>query len=153
MLLPDAHEAQDIAQEVLLRLLRKAPSYDPSRPLYPWLARICTNLCLTRLRAVKRFLHALGRIGFVEGRTEAPDQTPAVKFRPLRALQRLSRREREVLTLRFIFDVERDEIARLLDIDSGSVKRTISRSFAHLQSGPDGPELKELLAHDTLEGA
>jgi RNA polymerase sigma-70 factor (ECF subfamily) len=49
-LLGERGEAQDAAQETFLRAYRYLASYDPDKPLAPWLKRIATNLCYDRLK-------------------------------------------------------------------------------------------------------
>ncbi|RPJ43239.1 MAG: RNA polymerase subunit sigma-24, partial [Chloroflexi bacterium] len=44
LLLGDADDAEDVAQETLIRAYRSLGSFDPSRPLRPWLLRITANL-------------------------------------------------------------------------------------------------------------
>jgi len=54
-LLGNAAEAEDVAQEAMLRLWRHAASFNPARaPFEAWAARIVTNLALDRLRARTR---------------------------------------------------------------------------------------------------
>ncbi len=50
----DPAVADDIAQEALLRVLRKASDYDPDRPFEPWFFRIVRNLARDHLRAAER---------------------------------------------------------------------------------------------------
>ncbi len=55
----DAHEAEDIAQEAMLRLWDHAPRLDARSgsagvKLAPWLKRVTINLAIDRLRIVKR---------------------------------------------------------------------------------------------------
>jgi len=45
-------EAEDLAQETLIRALGRHRQYDPSRAFRPWLMTIATNLCRDRLRTV-----------------------------------------------------------------------------------------------------
>ena len=42
----DRTEAEDLAQEVFLRLHRAFHRYDPDRPFAPWLRRVATNLLI-----------------------------------------------------------------------------------------------------------
>ena len=51
------------------------------------------------------------------------------------ALRRLPRRQREVVTLRYLADVPEAEVARLLGISAGSVKTHASRGLAALRLG------------------
>ncbi|MBS0262675.1 MAG: sigma-70 family RNA polymerase sigma factor, partial [Planctomycetes bacterium] len=48
-MLSHREDAEDVAQEVLLRALRNLSRWDPARPLYPWLMTIAANRCRTRL--------------------------------------------------------------------------------------------------------
>jgi RNA polymerase sigma-70 factor (ECF subfamily) len=43
------HDAEDVTQEVLLRVFRSLRRWDPSRPLKPWVMRIAVNRCRTWL--------------------------------------------------------------------------------------------------------
>jgi RNA polymerase sigma factor (sigma-70 family) len=59
-----------------------------------------------------------------------------------RALQTLSRRQREVIVLRFLADLPEAEVARALGCSVGSVKQHASRGLAALRNSmavePDG---------------
>ena len=50
----DRHEAEDLAQETLLRALRSLAKWDERRPLRPWLLTIAANRCRTHLGRRKR---------------------------------------------------------------------------------------------------
>lgn len=50
----DDDEAQDIVQESFVRVWKHFDRYDPAQKFTTWLYKIATNLCLDRLRAVKR---------------------------------------------------------------------------------------------------
>ena len=47
-------DAEDMAQEVLLRVLKSLHRWDPSRPLKPWLLTITANRCRTFLEKRSR---------------------------------------------------------------------------------------------------
>lgn len=50
-MLGDRAEAEDVAQEALLRLWRAAPDWDPGRArISTWIYRVASNLCIDRLR-------------------------------------------------------------------------------------------------------
>jgi RNA polymerase sigma-70 factor (ECF subfamily) len=46
----DRDAAEDIGQEVFLRLFRRPQSYDPSRPFAAWICTVARNLCHDRFR-------------------------------------------------------------------------------------------------------
>jgi RNA polymerase sigma-70 factor (ECF subfamily) len=48
-LLRHRHDAEDVTQEVLLRVFRSLKRWDPSRPLKPWVMGIAVNRCRTWL--------------------------------------------------------------------------------------------------------
>lgn len=70
---------------------------------------------------------------------EAADRTDvagdvAARAVVLRALDRLTRRERAVLALRFYLDLTEAQIARELGIAPGTVKSTVARALAKLRA-------------------
>ena len=46
-LLGHRHDAEDVTQEVFLRVFRSLRRWDPTRPLKPWVIRIAVNRCRT----------------------------------------------------------------------------------------------------------
>jgi RNA polymerase sigma-70 factor (ECF subfamily) len=48
-LLNHRHDAEDVTQEVFLRVIRSLRGWDPSRPLKPWIMGIAVNRCRTWL--------------------------------------------------------------------------------------------------------
>jgi RNA polymerase sigma-70 factor, ECF subfamily len=45
------NEADDVAQEALVRALQNHSAYDPQRPFRPWLLTVTANLCRDRVRS------------------------------------------------------------------------------------------------------
>ena len=61
LLVGDADDAEDIAQETFIRAFHALSSFDTTRSLRPWLLRIAANLAQNRRRAAGRYLAALRR--------------------------------------------------------------------------------------------
>src|SRR5262249_13903665 len=53
-LLHHRHDAEDVTQEVFLRIFRSLHRWDAARPLKPWIMGITLNRCRTRLPQARR---------------------------------------------------------------------------------------------------
>lgn len=129
-------DALDLSQEAFVRAYRARHTLDPDRAFYAWLYQILRRLCFnflrdTRTRARLRDAHAAD--WFVAA-APRPDSNPAreaeraeERRRVSRAIQRLPRREREVLVLKEFEELTYRQIAEALDIPIGTV---MSRLYA-----------------------
>lgn len=123
-LLRDAEEADEVAQETLLRAYVSwidIADYGPQ-----WVSRVATNLALTRLRK-RRPLP-------IDTPSPKGDSTSEVKIDLDRALGRLPLRQRQVTLLRLVSDLPEREVAELLGISPGAVKRHLHRAIQRLRS-------------------
>ena len=131
-LLADRSEAEDVAQEAMLRLWRVAPDWrQQEAKVSTWLYRVATNLCTDRLRARKRRqTDALdlvaepedGAPGVVAGLITA-DRMAALNA----ALACLPDRQREAVVLRHIEGLTNPEIAEVLQIGVEAVESLTAR--------------------------
>jgi RNA polymerase sigma-70 factor (sigma-E family) len=124
-ILGDRAEAEDIAQEALARAtLRWDKLHD--RP-EGWVTRVASNLALDSYRRRRRRSQLqTGPLGIVDDRTvERSDLVSA--------LQRLPRRQREVVVLRYVADFAEADVARALGCSVGSVKTHASRGLSALR--------------------
>jgi RNA polymerase sigma factor (sigma-70 family) len=117
--------AEDIAAEAVARAWDRWDQVHAYAR--PWVARVAANLALSEVRRLARPLRLLApRL--------APDQLDLVERLDLAsALRRLSRRQREVVVLRFVADLPEAEVALLLGCSTGSVKTHASRGLASLR--------------------
>ena len=58
-------EAEDLVQETLLRGIERSSSWDPSRPLGPWLFAILHNLYASGIRRAQSRERALRHVGLL----------------------------------------------------------------------------------------
>ncbi len=128
-LLGDAMEAEDVAQEAMLRLWRTAPEWRPGEAkVTTWLYRVTANLCIDRLR--KRRGVGLDEIA------EPVDPQPGVaqqmqdrsRHEALQAaLATLPERQRQAVVLRHIEGLSNPEIAQVMEISPRAVESLTAR--------------------------
>ncbi len=126
-------EAEDIAAEAMARALANWHRLRADRPPAAWVMRVTTNLSIDALRR-RRFTST----AVVDAVAATVDADTAVVVRDL--LRSLPRRQRDVLALRYLVDLSEVEIANVLGIAPGTVKRHASRGIARLRARLHSPE-------------
>ena len=131
-LLADRAEAEDVAQEAMLRLWRVAPGWRQGEAkVSTWVYRVVTNLCTDRIRARRRRPTAAldqvtepedGAAGVVAALIEA-DRIAALDA----ALATLPDRQRQAVVLRHIEGLTNPEIAEVLEIGVEAVESLTAR--------------------------
>ena len=69
----DPEEANDISQEVFIRIYKSLDSYNPQFKFSTWSAKIAANLCLDKLRKKKRDFIPLEEIEAVSRENDTPE--------------------------------------------------------------------------------
>jgi RNA polymerase sigma-70 factor (ECF subfamily) len=137
-ILGDPAEAEEITQDVFLKLMVRADQYDGRAPVASWLFAIATNACRDRLRrSVRRPSVALEAVAEVTEPGIPVDERLAQRQRReavRRALSELSMEQREALVLARYHGMPYAEIARALDISEGAVKTRIFRAMETLKA-------------------
>jgi len=120
-------DAEDVAQEVFLRLHRYRRRFDASRDLAPWLYRITVNLCLDFWRK-RREISWGTSVDVPEQKTAIDAQLDcAGQLQMLhRALGKLPEKMRAAIVLRDIEGLSTREIARILGSSEATVRSQIS---------------------------
>ena len=133
-------DADDLAQETFVRAWGAIGRFEIGQPLYPWLARICTNqaysLFRTRKRRPETPLEPLLEAGRQWGVEDDPAEHSARSEREtkLRAcFDQLAPEHQAVLALRAMRDLSYDEIAQTLNVPVGTVMSRLSRARADLK--------------------
>jgi RNA polymerase sigma-70 factor (ECF subfamily) len=135
-------EAEDLAQEVFLRVFRTLNSYDPEQgALGVWMHRVARNLLIDHYRATRKERYAVSlddampRLEQKESGALRPDRALAqveLSAAVQQGLTRLSPDLREAVILRDLQGFEYREISQVLDIPEGTVKSRINRGRAEL---------------------
>jgi RNA polymerase sigma-70 factor (ECF subfamily) len=134
-------DADDLAQETFVRAYRAIGRFRAGEPLYPWLARIATNLALSLLRSRRRRpetpLEPLVDAGRQWGAGGDPVEDAARREHYLHlqaALAELRPEHQAVLVLRVVEDLSYEEIAHTLNVPVGTVMSRLSRARAELRT-------------------
>ena len=133
------HDAEDLTQDVFIRVFRSLDSYEPGN--FPgWLHRITTNLFLDRARRATRIRmdrFAEGAEEKIEGRHDRPEalvQDAGFDADVETALLSLSEDFRVAVVLCDVEGLSYEEIADVLGIKIGTVRSRIHRGRTQLRS-------------------
>ncbi len=140
--LDDPVEAEDATQDVFLAALRALDSYRGDAAISTWLYTITLNVCRSRLRKrrawerLTQILHARSRLsggdgGHVDEATARTEENASL----WRAVQALDEKHRLPVILRYYHDFSVAEIARLLDLNEGTVHSRLSIARDRLRVG------------------
>lgn len=149
----DRSLAEDLAQEVFLRVYRGAGRYRAEARFSTWLYRIAVNVCLNETRklrknSVTRSLDQPPGDDPDSRAQEYPDENQAPADDAMasiqrddaiyRALQTLPDPQRIALVLRIYDEFPYDEIARQMNASEGKVKTLIFRGRQRLREALEG---------------
>lgn len=129
-MLRDEAEAEDIAQEALLKLWQGGSRLEiGASGVRPWLRRVATNLCIDRIRSGRR----------TEVTNEVPDQPVAatqldgleqgdLAGRVDAALRGLPERQRQALVLFHYEGMSQSQVGEVLGVSDEAVESLLSRA-------------------------
>ena len=128
-MLADQTEAEDVAQDAMMRLWKIAPDWrQDEAQVSTWLFRVVANLCTDRLR--KRRGVSLDQIAEpVDPQLSAPAQMQEnARMRALSAaLAELPERQAQAVALRHLEGLSNPQIAQIMDISIRSVESLTAR--------------------------
>jgi RNA polymerase sigma-70 factor (ECF subfamily) len=124
MMLKDAGRAEEVTQDIFLKLWQALPAYDGRASPSTWLYTIARNTCLSAVRA-----ESYRRTATLD---DSPDPASSSPPSPDLALEqcvsRLPQAQREVITLFYLEEKNIKEVAKLLDLPVGTVKSHLHRA-------------------------
>lgn len=145
------HEAEDLVQEVFLKLFRSAPSYDPRSAFGAYALRVARNSWIDRRRRRGARPGALS-LEDVDSPPDRPgasaiahEMDPSLPVERQEALERvshalasLSPAHAEVIELALVQGLPYAQIAELLDIPLGTVKSRVFHAVRRLRAALEG---------------
>ncbi len=128
--------AEELAQDVFLRVFRARASYEPSARFTTWLFRIASNVALNHLRDCK------AEPDSADLECDIPDRKPSVEQRLVgqsrlveirRAIWSLPGKQRAAVMMHKYHEMEYSEIAKVLGSSESAVKSLLFRAYETLR--------------------
>ena len=160
----DPDDAMDLSQETFLRAWRCLDQYQFASAFSTWLYRLCSNICIDFLRKRRRQQTVPLTFEDADGEEQTyavPDAQPLpeeqVELKLTRetlaaAMAQLLPEHRAVLQLRVVNEMSYEQIADVLDIQTGTVKSRLSRARNQLKKILERGNLSRRASSESMEG-
>jgi len=133
----DHDDADDITQEVFIKIHKSIEGFREDAQLYTWIYRIATNECLTFLQRKKRrfFLP----IGDVEGELSAKLDSCShisgdeIQLKLQKALLKLPDKQRLVFNMKYFDDMPYEQIADITRTSVGALKASYHHAVKKIE--------------------
>lgn len=145
-----AEAAEDVLQDVFIKVYVNLNDYDRARPFGPWIYRIARNEALSFLRKRKTeppLVTGEDAQIIIERLSDGTDvqemsERLRIEDKVRAAIMQLDLRYRDVLVLRFLEDKGYDEISEIMQVPPGTVATLINRGTKQLRSALEALGLK-----------
>ena len=137
-ILRDRSAAEDIVQEVYVRIWRNASSYDVNlaSPI-AWMASIVRHCAIDKLRKQKL---ETAEFGDESARVDACEPDPAEEIDMAQrraiafaAIRKMDPAKRDLILLAYVREQSRDSLARTFGVPTGTIKTNLRRSLLELR--------------------
>ncbi len=142
----DPATAEDLAQEVFLRVYRARKQYSPTAKFTTWLFRIATNLALNSIRDNRHKQMEDSIDAQPETEDAAPRELPSRELRVdermmerdrcefiRRAVESLPQKQRAAVVLHKYEEMDYGEIAKILECSESALKSLLFRAYETLR--------------------
>ena len=132
------HDAEEVAQETFVAAWRGLPNFRGDSKFFTWLYQLTHHAAIDFLRREKRHgntveLAERPEISGEENRPEEIVEQQGDREAVAAAMQELTPEYREILLLRYMQELDYDEIAAVLAVPTGTVKSRLNRAKAQLK--------------------
>ena len=125
----DRSSAQDITQEVMLKLWQRAGDYDATKArVTTWLHRLAHNVAIDQLRRSAKYVDDTN-LPEVEAEPDLIDESGALQT----ALAQLPLNQRNALVLTYYQDLSNKEVAEIMDLGVRALESLLVRARATLK--------------------
>ena len=145
-ILGDYQEAEDISQEVFIKIFRSINKFKKDAKMSTWIYQITVNTCIDAIRRKKakptvqidegRPIEHWAAESIVSGKISSPESSADASLLQIKiqaALNKISDKERAVFVMRHYNDLSINEIADVMKISSGTVKSFLFRGLQKLR--------------------
>ena len=145
MTVGNRHDAEDLTTQTFMKMLESIKRFRwQSAPFAAWLFRIAHNLAMDHFRASRRWQpeeEVPEPVGESEPSAEAAAFQSIGRQSMLELIEGLSQEQKQVLTLKFVFNLPNGEVATILGKTEGAIKSLQHRALVSLQKQiPETPE-------------
>ncbi|SEK43409.1 RNA polymerase sigma-70 factor, ECF subfamily [Atopomonas hussainii] len=134
--LGNERDADDVCQEVMLKVFHGLKHFEGKSKFKTWLYSITYNECITQYRKERRKRRLVEALSL-----EADDDEPGEEIAPLtlerggldRWLDQVNPIDREILVLRFVAELEFQEIADIMHMGLSATKMRYKRALDRLR--------------------
>ena len=136
-------DADDVCQEVMLKVLYGLKNFEGKSKFKTWLYSITYNECITQYRKERRKRRLLDALSLDPQEEASEEKSPAVEEVPglERWLVHVNPIDREILVLRFVAELEFQEIADIMHMGLSATKMRYKRALDRMREKfSDTPE-------------
>jgi RNA polymerase sigma-70 factor, ECF subfamily len=131
------HDAEDLTTQTFMKMLESIKGFRwQAAPFSAWLFRIAHNLAMDHFRATRRWQpeeEVPEPVGETEPSAEAAALQSIGRQSMLELIEDLSQEQKQVLTLKFVFNLPNAEVATILGKTEGAIKSLQHRALVSLQ--------------------
>lgn len=131
----DHNMAQDVFQEVMVKIWKKGDYYDREKgSLYTWLVSICRNAAIDKTRS-REYIKAM-QTSSPDSLQDRPKLAKATEDRleDVRELiKQLPKKQKDIVDMAYFQGYTQEEISKKLSIPLGTVKTRIRLALKHLR--------------------
>ena len=139
--LGNERDADDVCQEVMLKVLHGLKQFEGKAKFKTWLYSITYNECITQYRKDKRKRRLMDALS-LDPQEEGEEQEASTSERSeglSRLLAHVNPIDREILVLRFVAELEFQEIADIMHRGLSATKMRYKRALEKLRNQIDSP--------------